>query len=288
MTGKLEVRLLGPFEVVVAGRAGGRPGRQAAGARGVPGLAHRVASSRRTRWSRRCGAAIFPQRLETPCSTMWPGCAERWATTRSGSPPTGTRSTGGVVDATEFEELLTGCARGAPRRRCAWSRGHDRRRARALARAGPARPASVLVGDGRGRATGLAAARRVGGALRGGARAGRARRRRCGDPRCARRKPVPRAPVGTADAGAVSERTPGGRARRVPGGPPACSWSSWHSSRDRNYAVSRRRSSRTTLRSRPCPRPRCGAATCRRPRPRSSAARRSSRRWSSSYGSIAS
>ena len=138
--------------------------------------------------------------------------------TRSGSPPTGTRSKA-QRGRHRVRGAARGCARRSPRRRCARSRGDDRRRAVPLARACAARSASVHVGHGGGRAAGRAAGRRVGGAVRGGARARRARRARARHTRRARGEPVPRAAVGAVDARALPKRPPGGRARGVPGGP---------------------------------------------------------------------
>ena len=67
--GKLEVRLLGPFETVVAGQPVVVPGAKRQALVAVWRCAQ-VGSCRRTRWSRRSGEASFRQRLETPCSTM--------------------------------------------------------------------------------------------------------------------------------------------------------------------------------------------------------------------------
>ena len=64
-----------------------------------------------------------------------------------------------------------------------------------------------------------AAGRRARGAVRGGARARRAPRAGRRRPLGARGQPVPGAAVGPADAGPLPQRPPGRRARGVPGGP---------------------------------------------------------------------
>ena len=109
--GRLEVRLLGPFEVVVAGSRRTCRG-PAAGARSRAWRCARAASSRRTRWSRRCGGAILrraAKRRAAPRDPAAPG-------TRAGHrlAADGYALEGAVVDATEFEELL-GAARVALR-----------------------------------------------------------------------------------------------------------------------------------------------------------------------------
>ena len=93
---------------------------------------------------------------------------------------------------------------------------------------------------------------------------------------------------GQLDACALPQRTPGGRARGVPGGPPGAPGGAGAGAGPGAAAPPG-----GDPRSRPGDRARPrrhhgGAATCRRRRPRSSAARRSSRRWSSSCGSTAS
>ena len=123
------------------------------------------------------------------------------------------------MDAIEFEELLA-AARGALRAGDARGAADTIADALALWR-GPALlglPQSSWATAEAGRLDSLrldALEER----LRGGSRARRARRPGARHTRCVGGEPVPRAPVGTADAGALPQRPPGGRARGVPGGP---------------------------------------------------------------------
>ena len=276
--GKLEVRLLGPFEVVVAGQPVEVPGakRQA--------LVACLALARRS--SRADGHAGRGAVGERPSG----GASKRRAAPRRPAAP----GAGRRRDPARRRRVRA-------RRRSRWTPSSSRscsRAARAALRAGDARGAADTIADAlalwRGPALlglpqstwataeagrlDVAAARRAGGAVRGGSRARRARRPRARHTRCARREPVPRAAVGAADAGALPQRPPGGRARGLPGGPAGPHGASWRSSPAPSCGGSRRRSSRTTRRSRPSRLHRGGAATCPLRRPRSSTARRSSPR----------
>ena len=122
------------------------------------------------------------------------------------------------VDALRFEELLAE-TRAALRHGDVRVRGgHGRVGAGPLARPGAAGPAPDGVVQRRGTPARGAARRRARGALRGHARARRASGARAGPPVGARGQPLPGAAVGAADAGALSQRPAGRRAGDVPGG----------------------------------------------------------------------
>ena len=250
--GKLEVRLLGPFEVVVGGQPVEVPGakRQAL----VACLALRAGRvvptdtlGRGALGKRASGSAS--KRRAAPCDPAAPGTGRP---TRSGSPQTGTRS--------KTRSSTPSSSRSCSPLRAPLSapvmRAEPRTRSPTRFPSGAAcvaRSSSVDVGHGGGQAAGRAAARCAGGAVRGGSRARRARRPRICHTRCARGEPVPRAPVGAADAGALPQRPPGGRARGLPGGPAGPHGGAGTRARPRSCGASRRRSSRTTRRSRPSP-----------------------------------
>ena len=111
-----------------------------------------------------------------------------------------------------------GDARRAARRRRPCRGGRGRVGAGALARIGAAGSDRHGVVQRRGAPARDAARRRARGGVRGQARARRASRAHAGASFGARGQPVPRAAVGAADAGALPQRPPGGRARDVPGG----------------------------------------------------------------------
>ena len=150
--------------------------------------------------------------------------------------------------------------------------------ARPLARIGAAGSDRHGVVQRRGAPARDAARRRARGGLRGQARARRASGADAGAPLGARGQPLPRAAVGAArcwrSIAAAARPTRSRRSRRRG----ACSPTSWGSSRGRSYGACRRRSSRTTRRSPRSPWSAGAAATSRRPRRRSSAARTTSAR----------
>ena len=191
-----------------------------------------------------------------------------------------------AVDALRFEELLGETPRGPARGRRQRGRGCRRLRSCALARSRAARPDRNGLVRRRGAAARGAPRRRAGGAVRGRARAWRASRDRSRTPGNAEGQPVPRAAVGPADARSLPQRPPGGRTRDLPGGTAACSPRSWDWNRGRSSGGSRRRSSLKILRSLPMHRRRAVGATFPPRQRRSWAASKISPGWSSSSASI--
>ena len=202
--------------------------------------------------------------------------------------PDGYALKGARVDAVRFEELLADT-------RSALRDGDVLAAADAvasapgsLARVGAARTDGHGVVRRRGASARDVARRRARGGLRGQARARRASRACAAAPFGTRREPFPRAAVGAIDARALSQRPPGRCARRRSRRRGACSPTSWGSSRGRSSGGCRRRSSRMTRRSPRCRSSAGAAAICPRLRPRSSAARMTSARSPRSSASIAS
>ena len=271
-----------------SGRAGGRAGRQAAGARGVPGLASGSCRLRRTRWSRRCGAAIFPQSPRNAVQHHVTRLRRALGEDAIRLAADGYALDGAVVDAIEFEELLA-AARGALRAGDARGAADTIADALALWR-GPALlglPQSSWATAEAARLDSLrldALEEHFEAALALGEHAHLVP----GDTRCAGEEPVPRASVGALDARPLPRRTTGGRARGVPRGPPRALGGAGAGTGPGAAAPPG-----GDPRSRPGDRTRPRRTTAARQRarvrrPRSSAARRSSPRWSSFCGSIAS
>ena len=216
MSELLEIRLLGPFEVL----AGGTPadvGGSASSAAGDACAPERPRGRRRRARRRPVGRGA----PGAPRNALHHHIARLRAAL-------GERSIVGSADGYALKtRASTLCG----------SRSCSRRRARRCATATPLPRDAVasalalwrgpaLQGlDGRGvvqrRGTPArdAARRRARGGLRGQARARRASRAHAGAPFGARGQPLPRAALGAADAGALPQRPPGRRARDVPGGP---------------------------------------------------------------------
>ena len=218
MSELLEIRLLGPFEVLAGGTPAdvGGSKRQAL----LAMLALRNGRRGRRRRARR-----------RPVGGGAPGRSAERAPSSHRPPPRGARRgvdrrLGRRVRAqgrARRRRAVRGAARGDPRRAARRRRpcrgGRGRVGAGPLARAGAAGPDRHGVVQRRGTPARDAARRRARGGLRGQARARRASRAHAGAPFGARGQPLPRAAVGAADAGALPQRPPGRRARDVPGGP---------------------------------------------------------------------
>ena len=217
MSEPLEIRLLGPFEVL----AGGTPA-DVGGSKRQALLAMLAL---------RNGRVVDVDAL---VDGLWgrssrPRRGTRSITTSPGSAPRSERqSIAGSADGYALEGRARGCgpvrgaargdARRAARRRRPGRGGRGRVGARPLARVGAAGSDRHGVVQRRGTPARDAARRRARGGLRGQARARRASRADAGAPFGARGQPVPGAAVGAADAGALPQRPPGRCARDVPGG----------------------------------------------------------------------
>ena len=267
-------------------RGGGRL--EAPGAAGDARAPAGAGWSTSTRSSTACGGRSSRPLRATRCIITSPAFARRSASESIVGSADGYALKDARVDAVRFEELLA-------ETRAALRDGDVRAAADAVASAlalwrGPGAAGTDRHGmvQRRGAPPGDAARRRARGAVRGRARARRASGAHAGASLGARGQPLPRAAVGAADAGALSQRPPGGRARDVPGGAARARRRAGARAGARARGACRRRSSRTTRRSPPSPSTVGAAAICRRLRRRSSAARTSCARSPAFWASTAS
>ena len=102
----LEIRLLGPFEVLAGGSARGRGRLEASGAAGDARAPARPGGRRRRARRRPVGRGASGRSAQRAASSHRPPSRRARRGRRSSAPPTATPSTDARVDAVRFEELL--------------------------------------------------------------------------------------------------------------------------------------------------------------------------------------
>ena len=216
MTHSLEIRLLGPFEVV----AGGRPVESAATS-GTRLLALLALRRGRVVGVDELIDALWGEELPAAPRNALQHHVARLRAVLGQEAIVASDDGYALMDAAVDALAIRGVARRGARRVCAKAMpprgGVHCSGARPLARSGAARADRDDVVQRRGAAAGGAASRRARGAVRGGARAWRASRDRVRAPYRCRGEPVPGAAVGAADARALPQRPPGGRAGELSG-----------------------------------------------------------------------